>query len=750
MKPRHRGQPAAVKAGDHPKQFPRSLGKGLPLSAVLSAGVLCLGAHATIEASAPGQQDKNVETLVVIGQSGGHGNGPEYGYVTEEASVGNKDGMSVLETPQSVSVVNRELMEVQQPATTSQALRYFSGINSESYGGFGTHLDLTRIRGIAADYYLDGLRLISNVSTWSPQLEPYTLERIEVLRGPASALYGQGSGGGIINQVSRRPEAQSGHEMILRGGSFQHRQIGFDSTGALNEDSTWLYRFTGTGLDEHGQIEDTRHKRIYLAPALTWQPNERVSWTLLGTYSNEPELPDYNSLPAISLGLDGSRYPQINPDRNYTDMDYQGSSRKQHSVSSLLAVVVNSVWTFNSNLRYMNVDSKIQRTAVYGFEEQNDHLYLKGVYELAPASSQTWQFDNHVSGKVELGSTTHALILGADYAAGTLKSNSYRTESVLFDPYDPVNYRPDIVPDLSDSMQNWPYNMRQEFERLGIYAQNQIAWQSWRLTLSGRFDHASNDYRIRSYAPAWNIVEQNEQKWTWRAGLGYVSATGLAPYLSYSTLFDPQFGADYSGRPFVPVESAQAEAGLKYHPEGSATMLTAAVFQLNQENVKSGDTQHLGFWIQTGEIRSRGAEFQAMTALSDNLNLIAGYTFLDTTVTEDALYQGKHPTQTPEHSATLWLDHWFTGSLEDLRVGAGMRYLGSTWGNPSNTFKVPAVDLYDLAVSYDLFGLTDHEVTLSLNVSNLSDKQYTASCKSDLYCFIGQGRYATATLTFRW
>ena len=180
--------------------------------------------------------------------------GPVRGYVAKDTTIGSKTPTNVLENPQSVSVVTRKQMDVQPVTTTSQALRYTAGANSERFGGFGSQLDITRIRGIDADYYLDGMRVISNVSTWSPQVDAYSLERVEVLRGPSSTLYGQGTGGGIINQVSRRPETESSHELFIQVGNFDRYQAGVDSTGALNEDASLSYRFTATALHTKTQV----------------------------------------------------------------------------------------------------------------------------------------------------------------------------------------------------------------------------------------------------------------------------------------------------------------------------------------------------------------------------------------------------------------------------------------------------------------------------------------------------------------
>lgn len=679
------------------------------------------------------------------------GNGPVRGYVAEESGVGTKTNTSILETPQSVSVVTRQQMDLQKPLSTSSALRYTAGATSEKYGGFGSYLDITRIRGVDADYYLDGLRVISNPGSWLPQVDPYSLERVEVLRGPSAAIYGQGTGGGIVNQVSRKPQDTASHELSLQYGSFNRKNIGFDSTGPVNESGTLLYRFTASGLDTEGQVEDVRHKRLYIAPSLTWRPNTQTSWTILATHSREPELPNYNSLPAAVLGLENSPYPQVNRRRNFTDTNFSNSSRKQNSVTSLFQHDFGNGWEFVSNARYMYVQSDIQRGVVYGYQEVNGLPQLKGSYEVTPAKVNTFSMDNHLSGMLKLGATTHTVLAGVDFSKGALKNELYSVGPILSDPYG-SEYHPNIVPDFTASRAA-PWKVKQDFTRIGLYLQDQIAYDHWRLTLSARHDWSKTDDETNSYSPTSRVTKQDDKKWSGRAGLSYQFDIGLAPYVSYSTSFDPLLGTDYKGDVFVPIESKQTEVGIKYHPRGSRTLLSAAVFELEQTNVKTSDANHLGFSNQAGKVRTRGLDLQVTTELVRNLNLIANYTYLDNELVEDASYQGKSLTQTPKHSASIWMDYLIgKGPLAGLQLGGGVRYLGKTFGHPTNDFELPSATLVDLALSYDL-GFISRELegaTFALNVNNLTNKEYVASCTSRLYCFVGQDRTVTATLNYRW
>lgn len=691
-------------------------------------------------------------TVVVTGENlADERNGPTRGYVAEKSRIGTKTNTSILETPQSVSVVTRQQMDLQQPNNTSSALRYTAGATSEKFGGFGDYIDLTRIRGVDADHYLDGLRIISNPGSWLPQIDPYSLERVEVLRGPSASIYGQGTGGGIVNQVSRKPQDLASREILIQYGSFGRKNMGFDTTGPVNENNTLLYRLTASGLDSNGQVEDARHKRLYLAPSLTWRPNHLTSWTIMATHSREPDLPNYNSLPAVVLGLDNSPYPPINRRRNFTDMNFADSSRKQNSVSSLLEHNFGNGWSLTSNARYMAIDSNIQRGIVYGYQDVNGWPMLKGIYEKTPAKVNTFSMDNYLRGDLEFGKTEHTLLAGVDYANGSVKNDLYSFGPILFDPYG-ASYRPNVNPDFTASRAA-PWRGRQEFTRLGIYFQDQIAYDRWRLTLGARHDWSKTDDETNSYSATSRKTRQDDKQWSGRTGLSYQFDTGIAPYVSYATSFDPLLGTDYRGDTFVPVESRQTEIGVKYHPKNSKTLMSAALFQLDQTNVKTSDANHLGFSNQAGEVRTSGLDLQATSEIFPNLNLIASYTYLDNALTKDSRYPGKSLVQTPKHSASGWLDYLIgNGPLAGLQLGGGIRYLGETYGDPTNQFKVPSATLMDLVLNYDLgrisSGLKDS--TFALNVSNLANKQYAASCTSRLYCFIGQDRTATATLRYLW
>ncbi|MEN0075731.1 MAG: TonB-dependent receptor plug domain-containing protein, partial [Paracraurococcus sp.] len=245
---------------------------------------------------------------------------PVRGYVADVAATATKTDTPILETPQSISVVTRDQMDDQQVQNVGQALRYTAGLEGEYLGAYGSN-DEAYSRGFAMDYYLDGMRVLHNAGPGAgTQIESFNLERIEVLRGPSSVLYGAGSPAGIINLVSRRPSDQAGGEVRLQAGSYDRLLGGFTSTGPLNEDKTLLYRMTGVGWQGGTQVDGSRQQRLSISPALTWRPDDRTSWTIIGQYAYDPEGGLYSYIPASGTILPNPN-GTLDLRRNYGDQN---------------------------------------------------------------------------------------------------------------------------------------------------------------------------------------------------------------------------------------------------------------------------------------------------------------------------------------------------------------------------------------------------------------------------------------------
>ncbi|WP_353242586.1 TonB-dependent siderophore receptor [Providencia sp.] len=662
------------------------------------------------------------------------------GYASKTQSTATKSSATLLETPQFVSVIKREQMDTLPSESISQALRYSAGVTSEKFGAFGGGIDFSKIRGFDADYYLDGLRVIGNSGIWGPQVDSWTLNSIEAVHGPSSALYGQGGAGGVINMQSRRPSANESHQIQFQKGNFDNNAVKFDTTGAMNDDETLLYRMNGLALSTDSQVNSSKQSRYLLAPSITWQPNEKLNWTVLSQYQHDPHIGHYNTLPAQAIGLLPNPNGKLDFTQNYSDPKHEKSTRTQWSVTSLVDYQVSSSVTLKQNMRYSDVDTHIKRDFTRGFLA-GDRL-LTAVYQDSPSKSKTFVADNQLVYKVKTGDIRHELLTGFDYQTGKLDKDWWGSQTVSFDPWVKPHH-PEFKP--------YPVSRTsttQHFDRYGVYLQDQLSWQQWDLILSGRYDW--------SYLDTDNNLSHTTQKndtsaWSQRVGLTYAFENGFSPWISFSDSFDPVLGTDADGKSFIPTESKQAEVGLKY--QSGNLMASVAAYELEQKNVTTHNPLNPDYYNQTGKIRSRGVDFESRMALTPSVNVMVNYAFTDNKITEsqDLSVLNKHPVQVPKHSGSAWVDYRFHSPyLEGALVGVGVRYLGETWGDNTNTFKVPAVWLGDISARYQMDALVP-ELTgmeLGLTVSNVTNKSYVASCTSSTYCSIGTNRTLLATLNY--
>ncbi len=666
---------------------------------------------------------------------------PLPGYAAKQAEVATKTRSSLVAVPQFVSVVNRQQMDVQSATTVSQALRYNAGISVERYGAFSSGVDFAKMRGFEADYYLDGLRVIGNSGIWGPQIEAWGLQSVEVLHGPSSTLYGQGGTGGIISMVSRRPSATQSNQVKLDIGNHNTRSLSLDSTGTLTDDEQWLYRFDGLAVTRGSQIEDTKQQRLYLAPSVTWQPNDRTHWTLLTHYLREPKSGYYDTLPAQVLGLLPNPRGKIDTDKNYSDPSHEKSTRTQYDITSLFEYQLNDRWQLKQNMRYAHVNSAVRRDFTRAVTA--DESQLTAVYQDSPSTSDSLSLDNQAITQFSTGPISHQLLGGLDYQTGKLDKDLTVSQTVTFDPWS-SDYRPSFDPVPASYT-----STTQRFNRVGLYSQDELQWNGWHLLLGGRHDWS----QMRTNNNLTHTrTESNDTAWSYRAGLSYPFDNGLAPWISTSTAFDPLTGTDASGAPFKPTKSTQYETGVKFQPPGSNMMTTLALYQLTQRDVNTIDPLNPSYYTQTGEVRSRGVELESRAALTDNLNLMMSWAWVNnvvTSATDDT--RGRHPIAVPAQTGSVWLDYRFKqGPLQGLLIGTGARYLGASWGDGENTYKVPSVWLGDVSIRYTP-GAWDarlYNMELGLTINNVTNKSYVASCTSAPYCSIGIERTVIGSLSW--
>ncbi|MCD6743874.1 ferrichrome porin FhuA, partial [Escherichia coli] len=669
--------------------------------------------------------------------------------------------------PQSISVVTAEEMALHQPKSVKEALSYTPGVAVGTRGASNTY-DYLIIRGFAADgqsqnNYLNGLKMQGNFYN-DAVIDPYMLERAEIMRGPVSVLYGKSSPGGLLNMVSKRPTTEPLKEVQFKAGTDSLFQTGFDFSDALDDDGVYSYRLTGLARSANAQQKGAEEQRYAIAPAFTWRPNDKTNFTFLSYFQNEPETGYYGWLPK-----EGTVEPLPNGKRLPTDFNEGAKnntySRNEKMIGYSFDHEFNDTFTVRQNLRF--AQNKVSQKSVYGYGMCSDPLYssnpssspcanvpqsqwghtLTRQYVIDNEKLENFSVDTQLQSKFATGSVDHTLLTGVDFMRMRNDIDSWFGYAGSVAPSDIYNLDRSDFDFGAHPNPSGPYRVLLKQKQTGLYVQDQAQWDKVLVTLGGRYDWADQSSFNRDYG---NKSERDDKEFTWRGGVNYLFDNGVTPYFSYSESFEPASQTDANGDLFAPSKGKQYEVGVKYVPEDRPIVVTGALYQLTKTNNLMADPNGSLFSVEGGEIRARGVELEAKAALSASVNLVGSYTYTDAEYTTDTNYKGNTPAQVPKHMASLWADYtFFDGPLSGLTLGTGGRYTGSSYGDPANSFKVGSYTVVDALVRYDLARVGMAGSNVALHVNNLFDREYVASCFNTYGCFWGAERQVVATATFR-
>ncbi|WJV22883.1 MULTISPECIES: TonB-dependent siderophore receptor [Pseudomonas] len=697
-------------------------------------------------------------TTDIKGFALGNALGSMEGYNATHSQIATKTSTALLETSQSVSVVTREQMDDQGSQTVSQTMRYTPGVLTNPYGA--THrYDYVAMRGFndgsVDNIYLDGLKSMGDSGTYSTmQVDPYFLERVDILKGPSSVLYGRSSPGGLVALTSKKPLFEPYHQIQATVGTQGQRGMGFDFSGPVDDDKRIAYRLTGLADRSDTQFDHNKEKRYALAPTLSIDFTDDTSLTLQAYLQHDPDGGYHSGMPA-----DGALH-QRNGQR-ISENFFEGEpgidryERDQQSFGYQFEHRFNDVFTARQNFRYL--DSKVKLDQVYGYgwttptSNELNRYYTGGDEKL-----HAFIVDNMLQAEFLTGATKHTVLMGADYQRRKTVVDWTSGSVAPINAFDPVYGNSAIT--YYD-----PLSYLRRLEQTGVYLQDLIEMDQWRFSLGLRQDwvETSDENRLAEASrPVGTEINDKRTKLTGRAGALYLFDNGLAPYISYSESFNPNSYADSAGNPLAPTDGTQWELGLKYQPPGTDDLYTASLFRIDQENLATKLPQE-NFYRAVGAVRSQGLELEAHLQLNDNLKLLGSYTFTDieysksmistlSTATDIIENKGNSPTQAPRHMASLWADYRFdSGSLDGLRLGGGVRYVGYSWADAENTMKVPSYTLFDASIGYDLGKVGLKGVDVRLNVNNLTNESYIASCASLSFCYMGEERNVAATVSYQ-
>ncbi|WP_207462298.1 TonB-dependent siderophore receptor [Azospirillum sp. SYSU D00513] len=683
-----------------------------------------------------------LDPVMVQGQSmRGGGAGPVDGYVASAGVGGTKTDTPLVETPQSITVVPRRQIEDQGSQTVMQALRYTPGAFTGQVGASNRY-DYVILRGFTdrsiENTYLDGLKLMGDDSTYSSmQVDPYFLERIEAIRGPSSVLYGRSSPGGLIAMTSKKPLFEPHAEVEATIGTRDQRGAGFDVGGPLGESGNLAYRLVGLADAADTQYDHAKEKRYAIAPSFTAELGEDSSLTLMGYFQHDPEGGTHNGVPAEgTLFARNGRFIE----RGFFDGEpgRETFERTQRMVGYQFEHRFDDRLSVRQNLRYLDSDVRIDQIYQIGWAGQSD--LLSRYYGGGDESLQALTVDNQAQLELSTGPLRHTLLAGLDYQHRRTKNDWTFGSAASIDAFAPV-YGSDGVTGA------YGQKNTRRLNQIGVYLQDQIALDRWRLSFGGRYDwvETANLNRLTDVEKG-----ENRGKLTGRAGLLYLFDSGLAPYASWSQSFSPNLYTGADGNPLEPTTGVQYEAGVKYQPPRSESLVSAALFHIEQDNVAVADPNTF-VYRPVGTIRSRGLELEGRLQVTETFALLAGYSYTDVVYkTSPNGKEGNRPPQIPKHMASLWGSYGFTeGALENLTLGAGLRVTGRSWADSLNTRQVPAHAVIDASLRYGLGALGLEGTELRVNANNLLNKSYIASCLELANCYFGEGRSVTATLSHR-
>lgn len=695
------------------------------LIVLLSSSALFAASHALAQSATGGNSTIALDTITITGESAV---GPDATIVAKGSRTSSKTDTPLLDAPASVSVVTEKELKERGVTTLDEALAYTPGVYTDIYGSDNRY-DFYMIRGFyqtSNGTYRDGLPIYVTGDFTTSRLEPYGMQRIEVLKGSNSSLFGLSGPGGIVNAVTKLPQDQKFGEVYTTFGE-EHAETGADIGGPIDKEGVWSYRLTGKWQNADAGIDHTNDDRVFIAPALTWSPDADTSFTLLMDYNKRGGSTSHG-IP-LGSGIDSESY--------LGEPDFDKMDTVEKNIGYQFRHDFGNGLEFRQNARYTKLDMTYE--SVYlGVADPT-----LGRSALAITGESTrFHIDNQLQYDASFGRFDSRTLFGFDYGHDTNdETRRDGTAGGIGDIRNPVYCGRSCV-SFSRTLVS-----EEDLTTKGVYLQEELTFDDrWILTLGGRYDHVESE--AVSSGTDYNAVDENFSK---RAGLTFKATDELSVYANYSESFLPVAAnrAFFMGEP-EPQEGQQYEIGAKYQPDGIDALFTVALFDLTQTNVAQW-APDFSAQYQVGEINVRGVELEAKVALTNSLNLTAAYSYLDAQIKDDAdpSLIGNTPELVPSHLASLWVDYTIpgNGTLGDLTLGIGARYVGKIFGDMANTIELPARTVFDAAINYKI----RDNLALSVNATNLFDKEYITSVDDfSRTAYYGDRRTVRATLRATW
>ena len=670
-----------------------------------------------------------LDTIVVAGDGGG-AIGPDGTIVAQNSTTGSKTDTRIVDLPAAVSVVTQKEMDRRGVKKLDEVLAYTAGVTTDMYGSDDRY-DWYLMRGFAQTgngKYRDGLPMrVSNFT--GSRVEPYGMQRIEALKGSTSTLFGLNSAGGLVNSITKRPQDEKFGEVYTTFGE-DHIETGTDFGGPIDEDGVWTYRLTGKWQDGGNGFDYSQDDRIYIAPALTFSPDDATSLTFMSDY-NKRDGNTGHGIP-IGSGLDTTAF--------VGEPDFETMDTVEKNIGYAFEHDFGSGLQFRQNLRYTDLDLTYE-TVYGGTTDPGDDRLALAVYGQAQQNARDIQWQKDAS----VGLFDSRTLLGFDVSNTDSQESRYDGNADGIDIYNPAYCGTacitwNTVNDTDSSMLT-----------KGVYLQEELTFDDrWILTLGGRYDNVSQ--QSVTVGPWASDYDFTTEAFTKRIGLTYKATSEVSLYANYAESFEPValYYTTSLDDP-KPIEGRQYEIGAKYQPEGMDALFSVALFDLTQKNTPQ-TADAVSFAVeQIGKINVKGVELEGKFAVTDRANVTLAYTYLDAEILEDGIgtNEGNRPELVPEHMASAWVDYTIpgNGTFGDFTIGMGARYVGSNYDDNANTHDSASRTLVDAALSYKVTDST----TLSVNATNIFDKKYITHYDSFANLeFYGDRRTVKATLKYTW
>jgi iron complex outermembrane recepter protein len=671
------------------------------------------------------EEEGDEEELVITGEQ------ETGGYRVPGATVGTKTDIPIQNVPQAIQVIPRQVLEDQQILRLEDALRNATGASQGSQSSRSV-FNTVIIRGFETRNILrNGLRDDTNITVGS-DLE--NIERIEILRGPASVLYGRGGIGGTVNLTTKQPLSQPFYEVEGSVGNFSAYRGAIDFSGPLNRDRTLLYRLNASAQRSDTFVDFTEIERYFVAPAFSWQIGSNTNLAIDAEFLQFRQ-PNDQGLPALGTVLP-NRNGELPHDLLVGEPELTPRERRVVRAGYRVEHKFSDNWRIQNAFRgsFQNI---LDETLVFSRTlRPNQRTLDRRITEVVSAVKESYILDTNVVGNFRTGSIQHQVLLGFDLFRENDRGIFRFRNIAPLDLFNPVYGAP--IGNITAS-----FNDITTTDALGIYVQDQISLtNNLDILLGGRFDLV--EQRFKDYLDSANNTTAQDDAFSPRIGVVYRPVEPISLYASFSRAFQPVGGLDADRQPFQPERGTQYEIGIKADLNRKL-FATLALYQLTRSNVLTPDLDNPGFNLQTGEQRSRGVEFDITGTILPGWNVIATYAYTDAEITSDNRFrEGNRLANVSPHAASLWTTYEIQkGELQGLGFGLGLFIVGDRQGDLANTFTLPGYVRTDAALFY-----RREQFRAALNIKNLFDNQFFETASGPLNVYPGSP--LTVTFNVSW